>query len=181
MRPRATHALHHVWLTPSTEQRLDAWQGRVLRRSLCIKAAYYSGVSHDKVRRIAKAAKLSHALRRNHVRYLAHVCREGGPIKSVCFGPGPRFRTLNDKRRVGKPRQKWTCSVFMNAQAALWYYGHNVGNFGRALDRLSSQGEGDRLFWRTVCGAPKEGTYRCQSDRSKQTGASAGVHGKRSR
>ena len=117
-----------------------------MRRSLRIKAACYSGVSHGKVRRIAKAEKLSHALRRKHVRYLAHVCREGGLIKSVCFGPGPRFRALNDKRRVGKPRQKWASSVFMNAQAALWYYGHTVGNFGRVLDRLSSQRWGNGFF-----------------------------------
>ena len=117
--PKATHALHHVWLTPSTEQKLDAWQGKVLRRSLKITAAFYSRVSSACVRWVARAERLSHALRRKQVRHLAHFCREGGPVKSVCFGPGPRFRTLNDKRRVGKPRQKWTSSVFMNAQAVL--------------------------------------------------------------
>ena len=102
--PRATHALHDVWLTPGTKQRLDAWQSRVLRRALKIKAACCSRVSNNTVRWVAKAEKLSHALRRKQVRYLAHACRGGGPTCSVCFGPGPRFRHLNGKRRVGKPR-----------------------------------------------------------------------------
>ena len=108
--PMLSYNLHHVWLTQSMRQKLDAWQARTLRRVLRIKASMISRISNARVLKEASTIPLSHIVRQRRLQYLGHVLRREplDSIASVCFDNTWKVRTPYAPRKRGRPIDNWT-------------------------------------------------------------------------
>ena len=109
--PLVMYGLHYSWLTQSRLKQLDAWQARILRRALNIKASMISHMRNETVLKLAKTTPLSEQLQIEQNKYFGHVLRAGerdDPIHTVCFSKDGTTRKLSSRRKIGHPTQKWT-------------------------------------------------------------------------
>ena len=108
------YGLHYSWLTQSRLKQLDAWQARILRRTLCIKASMISHTTNDTIYKLAKTTPLSQQLQSMQNKYFGHVLRAAerqDPIYLVCFSKDGTTRKLSSRRKIGHPSQKWTTQL----------------------------------------------------------------------
>ena len=102
--------MHHDWHTTATLNKLDAWHCKLLRKAMKVKTNYIDRSKPNSwVYQHANAEKLSETIRREQIKYFAHVARHPDDIiHKVCFGPQHTLRQLKATRRKGRPRQHWT-------------------------------------------------------------------------
>ena len=108
--------LHLLTLLPADFSYLEYIHARCLRRILGIRAAYYSRVSNDAVRRRANAPRLEATIRRRQLLFLGSTLRraEDHPDRLACFQPGSDLRPRvpqRAKRRRGAPRKVWAETI----------------------------------------------------------------------
>ena len=108
------YGLCYSWLTHAALRQLDAFQARILRRTLRVKASMISHVTNDQIFKDANTTPLSSLLRSQQFRYFGHVLRSKesrDPIYAVCFDNMGNVRRLSSRRRIGHPSQKWTTEL----------------------------------------------------------------------
>ncbi len=116
---KATSGIHLLTIKDSEFAHLEYMHARCLRRILGIAPAYYSKISHQKVRERAKAKSIRYHIRKKQYALLGHIIRlpEEHPDRLVLFEPGtclesrvpklPLTREQCKKQRVGRPRRLW--------------------------------------------------------------------------
>ena len=109
--------LHLLTLLPADFSSLEYIHARCLRRILGIRAAYYSRVSNDAVRRRANAPRLEATIRRRQLIFLGSTLRraQDHPDRLACFQPASDLRPRvpqRAERRRGAPRKVWAETIF---------------------------------------------------------------------
>ena len=135
------YGLHYSWLTQSRLKQLDAWQARILRRTLNIKASMISHTTNATVIKLAKTTPLSEQLQVQQNRYFGHVLRaaeRNDPIHTVCFSKDGAARRLSSRRKIGHPTQKWTNQLIGHVNT---FYKRPHGSQLRELTTLASAKE----------------------------------------
>ena len=107
--PMVTYALHYSWLTKSMSSRLDAWQARMLRRVLRIKASMISRVSNSVVLKRAGCTPLSDFVRSERIKYFGHVLRRdyADTIANVVVDSSFKLRAPAGRRLRRRPLDNW--------------------------------------------------------------------------
>ena len=117
-------SLHLFPLSQTNRRLVDAAQARFLRRLTKIPAAYYSRVSHERVRkRCFSTPRFSTFIFRAQLRWLGHILRKPrtDPLKRILFEPRTNFQPVQPpspftnrpaKRKVGRPPLDWAQTIF---------------------------------------------------------------------
>ena len=109
--PLVLYGLQYSWLTLSDKRKLDAWQARILRRTLGIKASMISHITNADVLKQASTTPITTQFEHAQIKYFGHILRaaEREDISyTVCFSKTGSARLLSSRRRHGHPCDKWT-------------------------------------------------------------------------
>ena len=138
-----TYALHHDWHIKSTQDKLDAWHLKQLRRTMKHKTTYIDrGKTNNWILTQANSERLSTAITRRQIKYFAHIARHPDDIThTVCYGPPHIKRQLNHTRRVGRPRHHWTVNVETAATSAFVSAGFPVINRQHLFNLCSNRAQ----------------------------------------
>ena len=117
-------SLHLFPLSLTNRRLVDAAQARFLRRLTKIPAAYYSRVSHARVRqRYFSKPRFSTFIFRAQLRWLGHILRKprSDPLFRILFEPRTNYRPIRPispypnrpiKKKKGRPHLNWAEHLF---------------------------------------------------------------------
>ena len=127
---------------------------RFLRRLTKIPAAFFSRISHERVRRRCMTLRFSTFIFRAQLRWLGHILRKprNDPLKRILFEPRSNFSPIRpisptpnrpSKRKVGRPPADWAQTLFTEIYRLTRVDRNNVALM--AQDRRSFQFFVERL------------------------------------
>ena len=147
--PMALYGAHYDWHIQTTQNYIDAWHVKLLRRTMGWKVTYIDRTKPNSwVYQHTRSAPLSKQIAGLQNKFYAHIARSPNTLQhSVTFGPGQPgpLRQLNSKKRVGRPRQHWGPNV--ENQLLLSLLGHGVSVQNRQQLHVACQ---DRNLVRQV-------------------------------
>ena len=129
------YGLESLWLLQADLQRLDGFFARCLRKIAGILPSFYSRVSNEKVLQKFDATPLSVVLKRRQVMLYGKLVKKPADslTRRVAIEDGSfKPKDWKPKRRVGRPCQRWTQSVF---NMALRAFGSEL-EFERHIDTI---------------------------------------------
>ena len=114
------YSLHTMHYHATWENRVEAFYGRALRRTLRIRSTYASEVlglgdtvRNDEVYQRAGVGELATRVNRHRLALLGHLLRRDGDDygRAVTLDRFAQPRVLGGPNRVGQPREKWSEQV----------------------------------------------------------------------
>ena len=137
------YGLESLWLLQADLKRLDGFFARCLRKIAGILPSFYSRVSNERVLQKFDATPLSVMLKRRQVLLYGKLVKQprDSLTRRVAIEDGGfKPKGWKPKRRVGRPCQRWTESVFNMALSA----------FGSELELKRHIDSPDPYHWRSV-------------------------------
>ena len=112
------YGLQTAWLTKIQRRRLDSFHLRCLRRILGIRPAFISRVSDTSVLSRLNTYRLSNLLLEQQLLLFGKIARlsYNHPIRNLVFEKNSLdIRSVQFKRRRGRPRANWTSEIYRHA------------------------------------------------------------------
>ena len=108
------YGLHVIWPNQAARNKLDAFHARCMRRILGVAPSFFSRVSNSEVLHKIGAPKLSRILLERQLGFFGTLARRQDtcPVRNFVFGPQLARKSVDYKRRRGRPNLEWVSEMF---------------------------------------------------------------------
>ena len=112
---KLSYGLFTAHLSIKERRRIDGFQARCLRQILNIAHSYYSRISNETVREIARVLCLSEKICAQQLQYMNKIVDRDDvdPARNMIFQLGSNIlRDPTAMKKKGRPREKWVSSIY---------------------------------------------------------------------